>query len=66
MALYAINTLFPLFCRSNDGNDFVKPELDDLYEVAKSGRKLQMCDVEHLIKQRLKAAGYSAVACKAE
>ena len=34
-------------------------ELDELYELTKArNKKLQMSDVEHLIKERLKAAGF--------
>ena len=33
-------------------------ELDGLYERAKSGRKLLISDVDHLIKKRLKDAGF--------
>ena len=34
-------------------------ELDELYELTKArNKKLQMSDVEHLIKDRLKTAGF--------
>ena len=48
-----------LFCRSNERKDLVKQnlELDELYEQAKQS-KLQKSDVEHLIRRRLRAAGF--------
>ena len=42
--------------RVNDRNKDL--ELEELYELAKSRKKLQMSDVEHLIKKRLKDAGF--------
>ena len=50
---------FQYFClisyRSDNPNKVL--ELDELYEQAKS-RKLQMSNVEHLIKKRLNSAGF--------
>ena len=33
-------------------------ELDDLYNLANAGQKLEQSAVEHLIENRLKAAGF--------
>ena len=53
-----LNVCLISYCRYNT-NDFGKQnlELNELYEVAKT-TKLQMSDVQHLIKKRLKAAGF--------